>query len=113
MEKSRCFLREASQLLHAPGPCPRTAFGLAYPGISLLELQGPSLCFAGACPRDGSVEATHLIPAPSSPCLEPPVPSWARWPRAMLPSEWRKERADCLVEGSLNPGWGWGAGGRL
>ncbi|XP_019496202.1 PREDICTED: ketohexokinase isoform X7 [Hipposideros armiger] len=39
---------------------------------------------AGACPRDGSVAAMRLTPAPFSPCLEPPAPSWARWPRAML-----------------------------
>nr|XP_045005852.1 ketohexokinase isoform X4 [Jaculus jaculus] len=41
---------------------------------------------AGAYPRDGSVEAMHPTPAPSFPCLEPAVPSWARWPLAMLPT---------------------------
>ncbi|XP_036759350.1 ketohexokinase isoform X8 [Manis pentadactyla] len=41
---------------------------------------------AGACPRDGSVEATHPTPARFSPCSEPPAPSWARWPRGLLPS---------------------------
>lgn len=84
------------------GPvCPRT---------SLLELQGPSLCFAGACPSDGNVEATHPTPALFSPCLEPPVHSWAHWPQATLPSEWRREqgRPACSVggeEGSFNCGW--------
>ena len=75
-----------------------------YPGLSLLELQGPSLCFAGACPRDGNVEAMHPTPALSSPCLEPPVPSWARWPRATLLSEWWEQGMVALrvgAEGSL------------
>ncbi|XP_037669038.1 ketohexokinase isoform X3 [Choloepus didactylus] len=43
---------------------------------------------AGACRRDGSAEATRPTPAPSSPCSEPPAPSWARWRRAMLPTFW-------------------------
>nr|XP_036865366.1 ketohexokinase isoform X13 [Manis javanica] len=41
---------------------------------------------AGACPRDGSVEATHPTPARFSLCSEPPAPSWAHWPRGLLPS---------------------------
>ena len=105
---------------------PYSELSPAYPSPSLLDLQGPSLCFAGACPRDGSVEATHPTPALSSPCLEPPVPSWARWPRATLPSKWREQgRVAHRVggeEGSLGPGWavsekrfaatrnGWGVG---
>ncbi|XP_036865365.1 ketohexokinase isoform X12 [Manis javanica] len=44
---------------------------------------------AGACPRDGSVEATHPTPARFSLCSEPPAPSWAHWPRGLLPSEWQ------------------------
>uniref|UniRef100_A0A8I6AMT1 Ketohexokinase n=1 Tax=Rattus norvegicus TaxID=10116 RepID=A0A8I6AMT1_RAT len=40
---------------------------------------------AGAYPRDGSVEATRPTPALCFPCSEPAVPSWARWPMAMLP----------------------------
>lgn len=82
--------------------------GPPYPGISLLELQGPSLCFAGACPRDGSVEATHPTPAPYSPCWEPLVPSWALWPLATLLSELRREQGRPASKvggvGSLNPG---------
>uniref|UniRef100_A0A8D1Y4C2 Carbohydrate kinase PfkB domain-containing protein n=1 Tax=Sus scrofa TaxID=9823 RepID=A0A8D1Y4C2_PIG len=53
---------------------------------SLLELPGPCLCVAGVCRRGGSVEATLPTPARFSPCSEPPVPSWARWPRATLPT---------------------------
>lgn len=49
------------------------------------------MCFTGAYPRDGSVEATRPTPALSFPCLEPAVPSWARWPLAMLPSKFRRE----------------------
>lgn len=91
----RHFLRKICQLFPILGP----VAGLADPGASLLELQEPSTCFAGACPRDGSVEATHPTPALFYPCWEPPVPSWARWPRATLPSEWRRE-----LEG-LPRGW--------
>lgn len=82
------------------GPSQGTVAGLASPGPSLPELQGPSACFAGACPKDGSAEGTHPIPALSCPSSEPPVPSWARWPRATLLSEWRREQ-----EG-LPAGWG-------
>lgn len=91
------------------GPYPGTVISPAYFQISLLALQGPSLCFAGACPRDGSVEAMRLTPAQFSPCLEPPAPSWARWPRAMLLSELRREQGRPAFrvggEGSRNPGW--------
>lgn len=83
----RRFLRKICQLFPILG----SVAGLAAPGASLPELQEPSTCFAGACPRDGSVEATHPTPALFYPCWEPPVPSWARWPRATLPSEWRRE----------------------
>lgn len=91
------------------GPCPRHCDQPCLFRDQLLALQGPSLCFAGACPRDGSVEATHLIPVPFSPCSELPVPSWARWPRATWLSELRREqgrpafrvgREESLIPGS-------------
>lgn len=72
-------------------PTQGTGVGPASPRTCLLRLQGCALCFPGAYPRDGNVEATRPTPALSFPCSEPAAPSWARWPLAMLPSKLGRE----------------------
>lgn len=72
-------------------PTQGTGVGPASPRTSLLRLRGCALCFPGAYPRDGNVEATRPTPVLSFPCSEPAAPSWAPWPLAMLPSKLGRE----------------------